>query len=443
MPEDAYLIEGGKTLKGKVRLSGAKNVALKTIIAALLFKGPVYLKNIPRIRDVDELLFLIANIGGKAKFVDKNTLLIDGQNIYSSRLNFLFAAKVRVSFMFFAPLLYKFKKAFIPNPGGCRLGARSIDRVIEGMRVLGITVEYDSTTGYYQATLVHPVKGTIEFSKPTHTGTELIIMISVLGNNKVTIKNAALEPEIDDLINFFNQAGANISRSGNKVEIIGVKTLRQKSPYTISSDRNEAVTFISLALSTQGEIIVGDIPEVSIKAFIEKIKQAKGTVEQILNGQWLFRAPSTGLQSVSIETAPHPGFMTDWQPLWAVLMTQARGQAVIHERLFENRFSYVDELNKLGADISYLDLDIADPKDYYLFNYDSSKKYRQAIAITGPQRLHSGVLNIADLRAGATLAIAALMAPGESIVSGVSILERGYENFVEKVRRLGGNIKKI
>ena len=177
--EDAYIIQGGKPLKGKIKLSGAKNVALKAVIAALLFDGVVTLKNIPRIRDIFELLHLIQTLGARAEFTDTNTVLIDSTDLKVNKLDFLHASKIRASFMLFAPLLYRFKEASIPNPGGCRIGARPIDRIVNGMKDLGIEVTYNSETGYYKALMKEQPSGNYTFHKSSHTGTELMILLSV------------------------------------------------------------------------------------------------------------------------------------------------------------------------------------------------------------------------------------------------------------------------
>lgn len=440
--EDAFIIEGGLPLKGEVKLSGAKNVALKAVVAALLFDGKVVLKNIPKILDIYELLHLIRNLGGKADFSEGNTVVIDATNMKSNRLDFLHASKIRVSFMLFAPLLYRFKKAFIPNPGGCRIGARPIDRIVNGMTDLGVKVGYDSDTGYYSASMPEKPSGSYTFVKPSHTGTELMVLLSVFCRGVVTIHNAAQEPEIDDLINLLNAGGAKIKRVGTDILIEGVDKLKQKAPYTIVSDRNEAITYAVLGIVTRGSVTVSDIPEYYLKTFIELVRDIGGGVEMVRTTAWRFFYDKP-LQATDVETDPHPGFMTDWQPNWAVLMTQAQGESIIHEKVFENRFSYVDELVKVGAKIDYFQPEVKDPKMFYLFNFDPTKEHRQAIRIFGPQKLHSGVMKIADLRAGATLAIAALMAEGESVITGASILERGYEDFAGKITALGGKIKKI
>ena len=442
--EDAYVINGGNKLSGEVQISGAKNIALKTIIAALLFEGTVILENIPRIGDVNELINLIRSIGGKAQFIDINKLQIEGGKFDKNRLDFIFASKVRVSFLFFAPFLIKFNSAEIPNPGGCRLGARSIDRTVTAMKDLSVQIDYDSTTGYYFAKKTTEISGIVKFNKSTHTGTELMIMLAVIGDGQVIIENAAMEPEIDDLINFFNLAGAKIIRNGSTIHITGVKSLSQKKPYQISFDRNEVATYISLALATKGSLLISNIEKHYIHALIESIQKMGGSVEEKTNKSWKISYPASGkLKAINIETSPYPGFMTDWQPPLAILLTQACGESIIHERLFENRFSYVEELKKLGAQIDFVDIKIKNPHQFYHFNYEEGKKYQQAISIIGPQKLHGGVLTVSDLRAGATLAIAGLVAKGESVINNISVLERGYERFVEKIQKLGGNIKKI
>jgi len=438
--DDAYLIHGGKPLHGEVTLSGAKNIALKVLIGALLFDSPVVLQNIPRIADIKELIHLLELLGVKVEFTG-NTVRIDPSTLRENRVDLLHASKIRVSFLLFAPLLYRFQTAIIPNPGGCRLGARSIDRVVDGLKALGVLLNYDSGTGYYNSTIDGKPAGTYSFPKPSHTGTELMILMSVFGEGTITIKNVALEPEIDDLISFLNEAGARIAREGNDIVVVGVEALHQTEPFTISSDRVEAITYAIAGIATHGDVTISHIADHYITSFVDVMTNAGAGVKRISEGTWRFFYQP--LRAMSIETAPHPGFLTDWQPLMAVLMTQAEGKSIIHERIFENRFSYVSELRKIGAEIEYVDYPVENPEGHYHFNYDPSKKYNQTIQITGPQKLHEGVMNVEDLRAGATLAIAALICPGESYVRGIHHLERGYEDFVEKITALGGEIEKL
>jgi UDP-N-acetylglucosamine 1-carboxyvinyltransferase len=439
---DAFIVNGGKPLKGEVVISGAKNAALKLIITSLLFDYPVTLKNVPQIGDVYALTELIKDLGGKIDFVKKNVLLIDGRGLKKDKVALYFGSKIRVSFMFFAPLLYRFGQCYIPNPGGCRIGARPIDRIIEGMRSLGINVTYSSETGYYFAEMKQKPFGYYKFEKPSHTGTEFMIMLSIFNEEKVIIDNPAKEPEIDNLIDFLYQNGARINKLENRIIIHGIKKLNKPKPFTVINDRNEAVTYATLALASRGKVVIKSINPNLIDAFLKKVKKT-GNDFQIYSSNKIKFIGKSKFKSVNVTTSPHPGFMTDWQPNWAILMTQAQGISIIHERVFESRFSYVEELQKLGAKIQFIQPKVKDPKKYYYFNYDNNKKYLQAIKIYGPQSLHGGVLKITDLRAGATLATAALIAQGESIINNASILERGYEDFVAKIINLGGNIKKI
>src|SRR3990167_965278 len=210
--EDSFLIKGGKPLKGAITLSGAKNVALKVIIAALLLDQEITLKNIPRINDVHELLHLIRSLGAKAEFSEKHTVIMDGRTLKINKVDLLHAAKIRVSFMLFAPLLHKFSECYVPNPGGCRIGARPIDRIVDGMKKLGLDIEYDSSSGFYRAQMKAKPSGSYKFPKETHTGTELLIMLSLFGREKITLDNTAIEPEIDELIRFLILSGAKIQK---------------------------------------------------------------------------------------------------------------------------------------------------------------------------------------------------------------------------------------
>ena len=438
--EDAYIVQGGDVLLGEVTLSGAKNLALKTIIASLLFESTVTLTNVPKINDVHELLHLLKKLGAKVE-QNENTVIIDPSTLNSSKPDLLHASKLRASFLLFAPLLHRFKECRIPNPGGCRIGMRPIDRIISGMEAFGVTTEYHSEDGYYDAKLPQSPKGSYKFSKPTHTGTELLIMLGALGENEITIENSALEPEIDELIHFLNEAGAKITKNGTTIVIQGVASLKQIKPFRIFSDRNEAVTFATLAVATKGSVEIHNLIPDQLTSF-NKAMVESGVKVEVRKDSIVYKYVGT-IKPVSITTEPHPGFMTDWQPNWAVLMTQADGVSTVHETVFENRFSYVDELLKLGAQIEYVETIDSDIDKIYHFNTGDSKELKQKIQIVGGAPLHSGAINIADLRAGATLLIAALIAPGETVVTNANILERGYENIVNKISGLGGKLKRV
>lgn len=444
--KDAYIIQGGTPLKGEVKLSGAKNVALKVIIASLLFDSDISLLNIPRIGDVEALIGMLKQVGVEIKFSGKNEIELKKDSIKDYQIDLYSAAKIRVSFMLFAPLLFRFGRAKIPNPGGCRIGQRPIDRQIEAIRQFGVDVHYNSADGYYHAKLVSDkLKGArVKFAKKTHTGTEFAIMLGCLAQGETVIDNASKEPEIDDLISFLNQAGAKIKRKGEKIYLVGVESLRQKHKYKIISDRNEAVTYAIFALGTKGEVSVGEINPAVIKGFIDKVIEAGGLVdigEKKVRFTW-----QESLSSTNVTTAPYPGFMTDWQAPWAVLMTQVSGVSTIHETVFEDRFSYVEELKKLGAKIEFFRPKVDNPQKVYQFNLGKRKKEPQAasaIKIYGKTNFHNGILQVSDLRAGASLLIAASIAPGQSVVHGASVIDRGYQNIDKKLQSLGGEIKKI
>ncbi|RJQ26248.1 UDP-N-acetylglucosamine 1-carboxyvinyltransferase [Candidatus Parcubacteria bacterium] len=435
-----YIINGGNNLKGEVKISGSKNVALKVLVAACLTEEEVEISNAPLISDLYSMIELIKESGGEVK-LEGHTVRIKMGKIKSSRIPFDIGAKVRTSFMLIAPLLLRTGKAIVPNPGGCRIGARPIDRQIEGLEQMGTKIRYDSKDGYFHA-VAEKLKGiTYRFEKNTHTGTETLIMAASLAQGQTILLNTALEPEIDDLINLLNKMGAKIRREEDrKIIIDGVHKLHGAS-IKIMPDRNELVTFAIASALTGGEIIIrgGDLN--SIASFLEKFNEAGGKWEEVNSGIRFFLL-SKEIKPTNITTEPHPGFMTDWQGPWAVLMTQAKGASTIHESIYENRFSYVQELEKMGAQIIPYHPKVKNPKEFYNFNYEDKKNNpMQAIKINGHSQLHNAFIKTADLRAGATLVLAAMVAKGESVIDDIGHLERGYENFDGRLKSLGLNIK--
>jgi len=435
-----YVINGGAALKGEVAVSGAKNVALKMIVAALLLKGKSRIENVPKISDVLSLIDIINRLGGYAAFVGENIVEVENTLTHST-VSIADATRTRVSFLLIAPLLYTFKKVTIPNPGGCRLGARPVDRLVESLRTLGADIRYDSKDGCYHASYssLHP--GTITFKKKTHTGTELAIMASACIEGETLIQNSALEPEIDELIQFFNNAGAEVYRRGDDIVVKGKSTL--SSVHTrVLSDRNEAISFLVLSALTNGEVVVRGVQKNTIETFLTFVDKA-GLVYEEREG--VSSIKNTGfILPTDITTAPHPGFMTDWQPLWAILMTQSRGESTIHETVFEDRFGYVSELNKFGAHISFWDPKQLRTSTEYQFETDEQTDLsKQAIRIKGPTTLHNASARMSDLRAGACLVLAALLTEGKSVINGAEQIERGYEQLLYKLRAIGASIEKI
>ncbi len=442
--ENVYVVKGGRRLSGQIKVSGAKNAALKVMIASLFFNEPVQIENVPDINDVHEVVHIIKELGGSIERLDKNTYRISGKNLGKNKISLLHAGKVRVSFMFLAPLLFRFGECFIPNPGGCRIGARPIDRIIQGLQALGVEAEYDSSTGYYRFARKGRIGGVYRFEKPSHTGTETLIMLAAFADSDVVLEGTALEPEIDDLVKVFRSAGVEIERSEKNPSTIHIrnaqKNFRTSSKITLSGDRNEAVSYAVLGVLLGGEITVGGVKLQRYSRFLQKLKQAGGRFRELAEDEVVFER-SDDLLPVDIQTQPFPGFMTDWQPLWAVLMTQAQGISHITEWVFEKRFGYVPELRKLGADIEFIK---TKKQDYQKFHFtpQPGKEYYQTIRIRGKTDFHNGVLKVSDLRAGATLVIASLLAKGESVIEGADIIERGYEDFVQRLKNLGADIIK-
>ncbi len=439
------VIKGGKKLTGSIFVSGAKNVALKALVAACLTQEEVVIKNIPLISDFMVMVEIIRELGGKVKIVD-HVAHVHMKKFRKEKISLEEAAKIRTSAMFLSPLLARMGKAIIPNPGGCRIGARPIDRTIKGLEEIGFSALYRSRDGFFYLKKKSNFKQreiVYRFEKSTHTGTETLIMVaSLLKGTKITLKNAASEPEIDELINLLNQMGAKILRTEERTIVIeGVEKLTG-TEFTIGPDRNEIVTLAIAAIVTKGDILIKGAQSVDLSPFIQRLELAGGGVEQKKEGIRFYHKGE--LVSVDVETSTYPGFMTDWQGPWSILMTQAAGVAVIHETVYENRFGYVEELKKMGANISLFNPDIENPQKIYNFNLsDNNPSYFHAIRIKGPTRLHNGVVKVSDLRAGATLVLAALSAAGESVIFGVEHLDRGYEKLDEGLKSLGANIKRV
>lgn len=437
---EKFVINGGKRLKGEVSVSGAKNVALKALVAACLTNEEVVIENIPLISDFFVMAEIIRDLGGSVKIYDHKAKVLV-KKFKKSKIPLERGALIRTSSMFVAPLLVRTHEATIPNPGGCRIGARPIDRTIDGLKKMGAKVSYHSKDGYFHVKM-DDVKGiNYRFDKNTHTGTEILMLLSVISKGKTILENAAAEPEVDQLIEILNKMGGNIKRTKPRtIEILGVDKLH-RATFRIGADRNEIVTFAIAALITEGSVFVKGAKKEELITFLTTFKNAGGRFDIDKEG---VRFSSNGqISPTRIITAPHPGFMTDWQGPWAVLMTKGKGESTIHETVYENRFGYVIELLRMGANIEYFQPAKFSQDSYNFNSKDDKKEYFHAIKIHGPTNLHNAVLTISDLRAGATLVLAALAAKGESVVFGVEHLDRGYEKFEQRLKKLGAQIKRI
>ncbi|MBI5613828.1 UDP-N-acetylglucosamine 1-carboxyvinyltransferase [Candidatus Gottesmanbacteria bacterium] len=437
-----FEITGGTPLLGTIEVGGAKNVALKLLVASLLTDDELIIHNVPKLRDVLFMLDVLKSLGVKESFVG-NTVRIQGGANVATTVPLEVGARLRTSSMVLGPMLARFGEAKLPNPGGCRIGARPIDRHIEGLKKMGATISYHSDDGYFYGVAKKLTGADITFEKNTHTGTETLILAAVLASGKTILRNAASEVEVDDLIGFLNSMGARIQRTAeNEITIDGVESLHG-SEYTVMPDRNEEVTFAIAAVVTKGDLTIKNSQRNNLESFIQKFSQVGGGIEEIddKTTRYYYKEP---LKASDIMTQRYPGFMTDWQAPWALLMTQSEGVSTLHETVFESRFSYVSELKKMGAVIEFYTPKVADPEKFYNFNWDDKVEgYFQGIRITGPTALHNAVLSIDDLRAGATLVLAALSANGQSYVHGVEQVDRGYEKIEKRLSRVGAHIKRI
>lgn len=438
---EKFVITGGKKLKGEIVVSGAKNAALKLLVAACLTEEKVTLHNVPLISDIFVMLDIIKELGGTVE-QHGHTVMIQLKKFSHFSIPLDKAALVRTSSLFIAPLLARTGEAIIPNPGGCRLGARPIDRTVDGIKHLDVDITYHSEDGYFHAKTTGLTGKNYHFEKSTHSGTETLILAAVLAKGTTMLTNAAEEPEIDDLIDLLNKMGGNVKRSGHReITIVGVDLLHG-AEFTITPDRIEVATFAIAAVITGGDIFVKDAQKAAIEPFLEKYRQTGAGLEMKEDGIRFF-AEGT-LNAVAVTTGVHPGFLTDWQAPWAVLLTQAKGTAIIHETVFEDKLRYIADLKKMGASTTLFNPDVADPDTLYNFNLaDDKPEYFHAVEITGPTPLHNAVMTTLDIRAGAAVVLAALAATGTSTIFGVEKLDRGYENLEKRLQSLGAQIERV
>lgn len=431
-------ITGGAPLFGSVRLGGAKNASYKLMIAALLADTESRLLNFSHISDVALVAKLINSLGAKAVEVGDRAYLIDPRGMSLFKLDDKSGEASRASTMFIPPLLAKFGRAIVPFPGGDKIGARPLERHFEGLKALGAEVEVRH--GMIEVTAKKLHGATYHFEKNTHTGTETMIMAAVRAQGVTRLENCALETEIDDLIKFLNSSGAKIVRLPNRViEITGVSELHG-AIHTIMPDQNQAVSYACAALATKGDVVVENAREKDLEAFLEKLHDIHAGFEVGNYGiRFFYKEP---LVATDVTTEPYPGFKTDWQPLWVTMMTQALGTSIVHETVQQSRFQYVDALKAMGANISLFNPEVENPEELYNFNLaDVRPEDYHAAKIVGPTALRGGEFTVKDLRHGATLVIAGMIAEGETILHDPAHhIDRGYEKLAEKLARMGAHI---
>lgn len=430
-----FVITGGKPLHGSVRVGGAKNASYKLMIASLLADSQSRLLNFSRISDVELVADIITYQGGNVKRAGERAIFIDPSGLDDYKIKKEHGAQGRFSTMFIPALLARFGKAEVPAPGGDKIGKRSLDWHFDGLRALGAKVEYKD--GMYLAS-TDGLKGTTyRFNKNTHTGTETLIMAAVKAKGRTVLENAAEEPEIDDLIAFLNKMGAWIRRKpGRVIEIEGVDRL-EGAIHKVMPDRNEVVSYACAAITTKGDIIVENAKKDHLLAFLDQLDKIGAGYDV---GDYGIRFFYKGeLKATQIDTDIHPGFMTDWQPLMATLLTQCQGESVIHEKIMADRFQYVPALREMGAEIEEFQPESV-LLDSYNFDIEESQRKEHAIKITGPVSLKAGNFKVADLRHGATLVIAAMAADGKSEISNIQQIDRGYEDLDSRLRSMGAEI---
>jgi len=436
-----YIITGGTPLSGSVKVGGAKNASYKIMIASLLGESPSRLLNFSNISDVKLVAKIIKSLGANAKPMGEKAYLIEPQNLAKFSLDSSYGRASRASTMFIPVLLHKFGQAIVPYPGGDKIGKRPLERHFEGLIALGATVKANGDLIKVEA---KQLKGThYKFAKNTHTGTETLIMAAVKAKGVTVLENAAEETEVDDLIKFLNSMGGKIKRiKPRTIEIKGVNQLNG-SIHKIMPDQNQVISFACAAIATKGNIIVENTQTQDLLAFLEKLDEIGGGYELGEYGiRFFYKQPLT---ATNLETAPYPGFKTDWQPLWTTLITQAKGESIVHETVSQNRFNYTDALTKMGAKIELFNPQVENPQELYNFNpNDVAENDKHAIKITGPTQLHGGEFEIKDLRHGATLLIAGMIAKGETILNDPeNHIDRGYEKLDELFETMGANIKRL
>ena len=416
---EKLIVKGGKRLVGTVKTSGAKNAVLPIIAASIMGVTPSHFDEVPMLEDVRTISEVLKSLGIKVESKEKNVLDIDSTTINSYEPPCELMRNMRASFFIMGPLLARMGKARIHMPGGCAIGARPVDIHLKGFEALGVVLKQED--GFIEATTPNGLKGaTIYFDFPSVGATENVMMAAALAEGVTILENAAEEPEIVALANYLNKMGAKVRGAGTDViRIEGVKELRG-ADYTIIPDRIEAGTYMIAAAMTGGDVIIDNVLPEHQKPLIAKLREAGAIVEEDIDK---VRVIGTGsLKGVSVKTLPYPGFPTDMQAQIMAMMVVSEGNSRVTETVFENRFMHVAELNRMGAKITTAD---------------------RSANIEGPAKLAGCDVRATDLRAGAAMILAGLVAEGETRIGDLFHIDRGYEDIVEKLRNLGADIERV
>ncbi|MBK7932972.1 MAG: UDP-N-acetylglucosamine 1-carboxyvinyltransferase [Acidobacteria bacterium] len=419
---DKFLVRGGRPLHGKIEISGAKNSALPCLAATLLSSETVILHNVPYVKDLITFRRLLEDLGATALTPELRTVKVNASNVQIFEAPYELVKTMRASVLALGPLLARFGQAKVSLPGGCAIGTRPIDLHLKAFEQLGAVVSLESGDVVARAPKGRLVGNTVDFEKVTVTGTENVMMAASLAIGKTIIKNAAQEPEIDDLAELLNKMGARIKGAGTSViEIEGVEAL-SSAEHTIIPDRIETGTFIVAAAITGGELEIKSCRPEHLTAVIEKLREAGVDIEELNQSTLRVKRSSGGLKASDVTTEPHPLFPTDMQAQYMALMTQADGESKVVETIFENRFMHASELIRMGADIQIAG---------------------NTATVRGRTQLMGAKIIASDLRASASLVLAALCAEGETRIDRVYHIDRGYETIVRKLRSLGADIERV
>lgn len=430
-----FLLKGGKPLKGSIKISGAKNAASKIIIASLLTDEPVHITNCPiSIGEIKVTKSICESLGSVFKKFKNNEVVIQTKKIRDISFSSSLGLINRIGVLTAGPLLIREGEARIPKPGGDQIGARPINFHLDALIKLGANIKEHRE--FYSLKAKSLVGTDITLPYPSVGATENIIITATRAIGKTTIHNAAIEPEIMDLIMFLQKMGAIIDvRTDRTIVITGVEKLHSVQ-HSVIPDRLEAASFACAAIASKGDVTVHEAQHKDMITFLNTIRLIGAEYEVKENGIRFYY--NGELKPINIETDVHPGFMTDWQPPMTILLTQANGISTIHETVYENRFGYISELNKMGADIELTKDCLGVPCRYYGTDY-----YHSAIIKGKTQLKGSDQIIVPDIRAGFSYLVAAIIAKGETLVHGIHYIDRGYERIDEKLQKLGASIKRV
>lgn len=415
---EQYIIKGGAPLVGEVEIGGAKNAALAILSAAIMTDETVTIDNMPDVNDINVLLEAIAGIGASVQRVDRHTVRINGAGVSDLSIEYEYIKKIRASYYLLGALLGKYRRAEVALPGGCNIGSRPIDQHLKGFRALGAEVEIEG--GKIVAEADH-LRGTHLYFDVVSVGATInVMMAAAMAEGTTILENVAKEPHVVDVANFLNSMGANIKGAGTDVIKIKGVTRLHKTEYSIIPDQIEAGTFMFAAAATKGDVTVLNVIPKHLEATIAKLEEIGCEIEEFDDAVRV--VANKRLRSTHVKTLPYPGYPTDMQPQIGVALALAKGTSIITESIFENRFKYLDELARMGANI---------------------KIEGNSATIEGVEKLSAARVSAPDLRAGAALCIAGLATEGITIVDDIVYIQRGYERFEEKLRSLGGMIERV